>query len=133
MNHLHAQSATLLGMGLFVLLAPAMAADTDSTSVPQLLPYPAPIVVEPPIEEVIPLLKGRTPEQQLATLQWMRKAPGNKIVSLFPDLKADRIRMLADRAITAQIRIDRLIYRLEQAGYQAPALPANFVPARSEP
>lgn len=79
----------------------------------------------------VPMLKGLTPDEQLANLKWMLTAPNDKLVSAFPDLAAtsnisreERYRIVREQAI-------ELIRMLEENGINVPELPPDFVAAQS--
>jgi hypothetical protein len=80
----------------------------------------------------IPMLRGQSPEQRLQTLRWMLKAPGGKIVSLFPDLRTAGQTSYYERESMARERIEGEISRLERGGVRAPEASSSVAIARIE-
>lgn len=73
-----------------------------------------------PIASMAPTFANDPPATRLRKLKWMDRAPGNKIVSLFPDLVSSRDLPLDERAEIAHEMTAIFIQNLEAEGHSAP-------------
>lgn len=73
-----------------------------------------------PIASMAPTFANDPPATRLRKLKWMDRAPGNKIVSLFPDLVSSRDLPLDERAQIAHEMTAIFIQTLEAEGHRAP-------------
>jgi len=84
-----------------------------------------------PVASLVPLLAGRSPDEELRTLRWMLRVP-QKLVSAYPDLLNSPLTP-DERDTLALERTHALIAYLEAEGARSPEMPSGLAAARLDP